>query len=139
MRTKAKKKKSVRRPEHAQILERWRGRLLLNEWHFSFVHSKMDKHIDGDRECLAEISACPIYLTARITIYPAWHRKSREVREHTLVHEMAHCLTQEAWDAMGSIQNGVVYHKHVTTDIIERLTQRITNAVFWREGKARKQ
>lgn len=130
-----KRKKATKRPEWCQIVERWRGRLLLNEWHFSFAHSKTDKDIDGNKQCLAEISACPIYMTARITLYPAWHRKHRDVREHTLVHEMAHCLTQEVWDAMGSLQNGVVYHKHVTQDLIERLTQRITNAVFWRNGQ----
>lgn len=134
-----KKPKVKQQPEYQRILERWSGRLLLNEWMFSFVEEK-DQAAGryDDRDCLAQISVDPVYLTARITIYPAWHRKHPAVREHAIVHELCHCFTQEVWDHMGSLRNGVLVPAHQATDSIERLTQRIANAVFWRDGRSPK-
>lgn len=125
-------KKQPRKSTHEvrQMIDRWRRRLLLNEWNFNLVYPAQDVDCDG-AGVLADISADGVYLTARIRIYPAWFRKDKQTREHVLVHELCHCFTEEAWHLLRSQNNGVAVHNHIITDAIERLTQRIANAVFW--------
>lgn len=118
------KKKTI-----AQMVERWRKRLLLNEWQIFIEFPDKDPEDDGGGATLASISPCPVYMEAKMRIYPAWFRRSPEVREHALIHELCHCITQEAWDALRHQHNGALVHENMQRDIMERLTQRLTNAV----------
>ena len=111
-------------------MDKWRYRLLLNEWHFDLFYP--DKELE---DIVADINVDPVYLRAAINLYPKWFRSTDYDAEHSLVHEMCHCLTQELWNAAKSLQRGIVYHEHHLSDCAERLTQRITNAVFWKSPK----
>lgn len=108
-------------------IDKWRHILLLNEWHFDLFYPDKD-HADCD--VMADINVDPVYLRAAINLYPKWFRASEYDAEHALVHELCHCFTQELWNAAKSLQRGVIYHEHHLSDCAERLTQRITNAMF---------
>lgn len=125
--TASNKKSSVVRP----IIEKWRPRLLLGEWAINLNYPESDVDQSGDRTILAYVSADPVYLNATIHIYPAWFDRSDEVREMTLVHELCHCFTQEVWNMMDMQHRGEVVPDRYQREAVERLTQRITNAVYW--------
>jgi hypothetical protein len=122
----------VKRSKRAvQLIEKWRPRLLLGEWRINVSYPSKDVETHGPGECLADVVVNPVYFLATINIYPAWFNKTQDVQEHAIVHELCHCFTQEAWNLMDSQHNGVVVHPHTQRDAIERLTQRIANAVAW--------
>jgi len=125
------KAKDLQKAQLKKWLQTWRRRLLLNEWYFNLDYPLQDVGMSDDRSVLCEVSVDPVYLKANIKVFPAWFTRSKDVREHALVHEMCHCFTQEVWNLMDSQHNGVTVHAHMQRDSIERLTQRITNAVFW--------
>jgi len=110
-------------------VEKWRDKLLLNEWSFDVQLMESDKTSDGYRE-LASITACHVYFKGNIKIYPLFFLSRLKVQEQNLVHELCHCFTQDAWDAMADLH----YGKLVTPDsqriIIERLTERIASVAF---------
>ncbi len=114
-----------------QILKKWRDRLLLNEWYFDVLYKEQDI-IDVGYTTNTDITACPVYLKATIRIYPIYFTQSRDEQEKALIHELVHCLTQEVWDTTTRIQNGYFVSKGDVRDQCERLTQRITNAVYWK-------
>lgn len=114
-----------------QFVKKWRHKLFLGEWHFSFEVAKEDISGDGNGNVLAEISVNTVYMNAVIKTFPAYYRKSKEIQEHTIVHEMCHCITQDLWDAMDALINGRLITPKQQRDIIERTTQRIANLAFY--------
>lgn len=114
-----------------RIVEKWRPRLFLGEWHISLSYPKEDVEARGSGQCLAEVSVNPVYMNAVISIYPALFKKTNEVQEHAIVHELCHCLTQEVWELMDMQHRGAAVGEHFQRESVERLTQRIANAVFY--------
>lgn len=114
--------------EITRLLEKWRNRLLLNEWHIDVVYPIADSN-DGREGCSVLASNCvnTAYISMQISIYPAFFNASKYTREKALVHELCHAITQPAWDVMGSLYNGVLTAPHQQIDIIETLTQRVAN------------
>ncbi len=111
----------------------WRDRLLLNEWAIDIELAERDlEDHDGRGECLADISADPVYLKARLRVFPCWSLRSKAKREEAILHELCHCLTQAARDLLKQAREGETVHHHQMRDTIELLTQRICNAVQWR-------
>jgi hypothetical protein len=113
------------------IVNKWRSKLFLGEWYFSFCDAKEDITGDGNGNVIADISVNPVYMTAVIKTFPAYYRKDKDTQEHSIVHEMCHCITEESWDAMDALVNGRLVTPKQQRDIIERLTQRIANAVYY--------
>lgn len=120
-----------RHPRIKRLIEKWRKRLLLNEWYIDVIYPDEGRCLDG-REVIASNSANPAYLNMQISIYPAFFEAPEQLQEETLVHELCHALTQPVWDMMESLHNGEnVTPKHQRS-AIETLTQRLTNIAFWR-------
>lgn len=113
------------------ILEKWRRRLLLNEWRLDAIYpDKPSEHDQGDYECMAEIAVRPEYLFARITIYPCWFKAPKDVKEHTLVHELCHIVTEPAKAALHKMINGQLVTEREQIEINEVMTERVTNIAF---------
>lgn len=123
-----KRKKS----QAGKIVDRWRPRLLLNEWFIDLIYPE-DACVDdgGGYNALAEIDVNTVYLKAQIKVFPAWFKAPADVREFAIVHELCHIITWTAKDAMNSMLNGVMISNREQHDMIETMTQRVTNAVFW--------
>lgn len=124
-----KKLTSLQRKWIKRIFEKWRGRLLLHEYYVDIKYMSANDD-DDDFIRFASITTCPVYLNTIIRIYPRFWEQSKDQQERTIVHELCHCLTQEAWDTVTHIQNGHVVNKKSVKDIMERLTQRISNCIF---------
>ena len=127
-----------KRNEVGRIIEKWRPKLFLGEWHFDVQHAKEADPTDAhDLDTLACVNADPVYKLAVITVYPAWYAKRPDVREHAIVHEMCHCLTEEVWRLAQRLQEGYAIHPNLVHEAVEKCTQRIANAVFY-GGQKRK-
>jgi len=112
-----------------RLLKRWAPKMGLSEWGLTGLISCEDrKNSEGD--VYASCCADPVYLNAKVTIYPAWWRLSIKKREAAIVHELAHCISQEAWDALASQGENRYFNPIARAEIIERLTQRIANIAF---------
>ncbi len=112
--------------ELERLIKLWKAPMGLQEWELNAKAAPKD----SDKEAgtiYAETNANWTYLNATITIYPAWWRKPAKQREADVVHELAHCLTQQAWDTMQCLRQGRWYTKDDLREMIETLTCRITN------------
>ena len=112
------------------ILVEWKGRLFLHEWYIDVCYMSEDIDSDDNYTTNASISACPTYLKANIRIYPLFWEATEDKQIRCLVHELCHCLTQEIWDTIGHMQDGHFVNSNTSRNQIERLTQRISTAVF---------
>lgn len=122
---------SAQTREVLKILDKWKRKLLLNEWFIDTIFPA--EYCEGTPDgynVLADTSVDPVYLNAKIRFYPAFFEAPNDVREHAVVHELCHCLTQEAWDNMGKLYRGEMVSGCQQRDIIERLTQRISNVAM---------
>jgi hypothetical protein len=108
-----------------KMIGRWRSRLFLGEWFIDIEY-----HDDINSKAAAQCDADPVYMTAKIRIYPCFWYSSRLDREMILVHELCHCITQSAWNCMASLLDGQLVTKNQQQCELERLTQRITNIAF---------
>lgn len=125
---KKSKKPIPHRAEAGRILERWRRRLLLNEWTIDVDWMTQDAQ-DG---VYATIFPDCVYKHARIQIRPRWCRQGRKEREAALVHELAHCLVQGLAQLGLDLRAGKLVTEEQHTRAVETLTQRIVNAVLWK-------
>jgi len=115
--------------QHKEIrryVKKYRSRLYLEEWVFNTNFAVED----NNNGAWASSTPDTIYLQCEIMIYPSFWKKKRNEREEIICHELCHCITQELYEASYDLHCG----KHITTkhlnDMRERLTQRLTNAVF---------
>lgn len=110
-------------------IEKWRPRLYLQEWYFNIEY--MSGSLDSDDYIInATIMACPTYLKAKIRIYPDFWSIDKDRQERIIVHELSHCLTQELWNVTDDLHMGKLVSQDTIKQIAERLTQRISTAVF---------
>jgi len=111
------------------LIKKWRGWLLLNEWYIGTGFVEEDRG-DSPFQTIAEIEVNAVYKKAHIDFYPRFFRDPKHHQEKTVIHELCHCIMQPASDVMRAQHNGVTYHRHQHSDIIETMTQRMTNAVY---------
>ena len=128
----------AQRAEVQKLIERWRPRLYLNEWHVDIVYmkdsAKPDPSSVGGGQTLAAIQPDPVYLQARIEIYPEFWAEPPWQREKALVHELAHCLTQELFDLVRALWRDETVSQRDARERLERLTQRITHIAIYQQG-----
>lgn len=120
----------AQRREAKRIISKWKSQLFLNEWFIDIRYDPEQPACEPGYDVHAQVSANPTYMTAVIWIYPSWAKVPKDRREHLLVHELCHLLTQEAWDAMKKLHREGVVTADQQREIMEKLTQRIANAVF---------
>jgi len=110
------------------FVQRWKPRLNLNEWHIETESADKDlPDPDEEGDCLMDCNADPVYLQAKIRIFPAFARRARHNRERAVVHELCHLVTQEARDLANRARLGKMVTVTETTAAFERMTQRIAN------------
>ncbi len=125
------------RKEATELLNKWKKRLNLDEWGIRVEFPKHDQtsgsaHHAG-MEILADITAMPVYLRATVRVFPVWFTRSAQAREEVIIHELAHCITQPVLDMLRRAHEGNQYHPGTIADTIETLTERIANAVQWKD------
>lgn len=108
--------------EVARLIKKWKPRMFLQEWMIEVKFAEQDK--DG---YIAEISPCPVYLRASMTVYPCFKKLPPEERENAIIHELAHCHTQELFNLVERLGGGQLVPKDMATEALERLTQRVAN------------
>lgn len=117
------------RREINALLKKWVHRLNLQEWTIDVVFMNgadpIDTATSGDT--LADCSPDPVYLQAKIRIYPAWMQRDPWRREQAVVHELCHLITQPARDLVNDSRMGTIVQPNQVRDMIELLTQRVTN------------
>lgn len=123
-------KPSARKVWVKKIVSKWRPRLFLGEWHIDIVYAKVQPE---NSNVYAECKSSSAYLEADIYIYPNFWKMNSDRWEHTLVHEMAHCLTSATSKLLTDALSGTI-HPQTSIDFhIEQLTQRIANVAFQQE------
>ena len=133
MKNKRKAEKAIK-----SILDLWQVRLYLHEWDISFSLQSQELPIDQQLgECLADISADPVYLRAHVRVFPAFGTRDSYVQEAALVHELCHCITQEGRDLLSDSRLGKQVNVEQQRAVFERLTQRVANVAMddWRKPK----
>ena len=115
--------------EAKALMLKWQPELFLHDWFFELLFP--DEPFNGEKEVdkrttLASISVDPVYQKAWISIYPSWFKAPSDVREHAMVHELCHCLTQRIWDLSGVFRDGGMVSERELSDSIENLTQKIS-------------
>lgn len=124
---------SLKRKFCKDVISKWRSRLFLGEWFIDLIHATKDHTSDPKFIPFATCRACPVYMEATITIYPSFWSMPKDRREHILVHELSHCITQSIWNVAESLRNGELCTPTQVRDEIEILTQRIANIAYQQE------
>lgn len=115
-------------------LAKYRSKLFLQDWFIECDYQKENEK--SDTHTLVASNNCDhIYLTAKIKIYPAFWERTLWCQEETIIHELCHCLTQGAWDAIKASQDGLLITGNQSRDIMELLTQKICVVVMNYETK----
>lgn len=127
----SKRAKDLKRKLEAEALDtinKWRSDLLLDEWFFELIFPEQRSASDtsDDYGALCDVHADTVYFKAHIRVYPAWFNAPNDVRVHSIVHELCHCLTQQLWDLAGELMNGRLVTEKEVREAVERLTQRIS-------------
>jgi hypothetical protein len=126
--------KDLKKEAH-EILRKWSQRLFLQEWYIDVQFPEKQAKGDSDFITLADIDPNPVYMEAKIRIYPAWFDEPPKVREFTLIHELCHCLTEELYKHIDDLQEGRVVTRKNSSETLEKLTQRMANVAFRSEWK----
>lgn len=112
-------------------LNKWQRRLCLSDWTINCefataAHEEDQPPLSARATALASYR----YLTLHITIYPDFWKDSDEEQERTVVHEMAHAITNHTRELI--VRR--VARKRVTdeeaADANERLTEHVCNVVW---------
>ncbi len=125
--------KDLKKEAH-EILRKWSQRLFLGEWYFELEFPKKQSK-NSELITVADINPNPTYLEAKIRIYPEWFKCAPKAREFTLVHELCHCLTEELYSLIEDQIEGRLVTKNHSSEVLEKLTQRIANVAFQGEWK----
>lgn len=124
-------KPSDQRKRVEKFVNKWKPRLFLHEWYITIAHPREDDpNVEG---ATANIRVNPVYLSAHINIFPRFWCGTLKEQEETIVHELCHCVTQEAWDLARAQREGQAFSSDQIRNVIERLTQRMTNVAFQNE------
>lgn len=103
---------------------KWSPRLYLDEWRFTFnTKSEPNPEDRPGFNCAAEITVSADYKEATVDFFPLFWKKDPDEREMMFVHELCHCHTQDAKDAVAAGQCGELVTPRQNTAINERLTQ----------------
>lgn len=114
--------------EAARLIKQGQPIMGLQEWDIKAQAAPTDMQgAQNEGTLMASTCADPVYLNAKITIYPAWWAQDSQKRKSDIFHELAHCLTQEVWDALANQRGNRFYGHQDQREIIERLTTRIAN------------
>jgi hypothetical protein len=116
--------KQNQRNEVMRYVKKWRCALFLHEWYIDIVFTEEDKSAS------AEIRPCPIYKIATIFIHKKFFDAPKKNREHTIVHELAHCISEPSYLAMIDLLNGRLVTPDRIEEIRESLTQTLANVAF---------
>jgi hypothetical protein len=108
--------------EVSRYIKKWKSRMFLQEWMIEVKFAKEDRD-----NFIADISACPVYLKAVITVYPCFKKLSADEKENAIIHELAHCHTQELFNLVERQGMGQMVPKDLAVEALERLTQRMAN------------
>jgi hypothetical protein len=114
------------RTEALRFLNQAKRDLFLHEWNVEVFFAPT---ADAEPGVIAHVDADPVYLNARITVYPDYATLSPDRRQHSLTHELVHLLVAELGELLQRQASGLFVSETTATAAIERLTQRITNAV----------
>lgn len=128
--------KAAIRKQTIKLIDKWRPLLNLQEWNFEIIFPGSPDPEDAMADC----SAKPEYLEATIRFYPCFFNVPKDVREHTVVHELCHCIVAELQHAGEDLMEGQLVTKKNHQDLVERLTQRISYIAMkdkWPERKKR--
>lgn len=115
--------------ETDKLIDKWQPLLFLSEWAIAREYCEYpDREIPRSA---AEVDADCTYKLATISFYPRFFSMTDVEREHALLHEMLHCVTEIM---KGLAYQALVKEKHVMwhtfKEADERCTQQITNIVF---------
>lgn len=113
--------------EAVALLRKWQKRMLLNEWFFEVFYP--DQPYEENEQggiTHATVNADPVYLKANVRLYPSWFSAPNDIREQIIVHELAHCMTQELRDLADKLRDGRLVTSLEINEVHERLTQRIS-------------
>lgn len=116
--------------KHQSLINKWKRKLFLDEWKIEARESKNNCVDDDGAQTLADININVTYLQAIITIYPCFYKQDKQTQEHTIVHELCHIITQEAYDNMHALISGKLVTHSAQEITIEKMTQRIANAIL---------
>ncbi len=116
--------------KHQALINKWKRKLFLDEWKIETRESNHNSVDEDGAQTLADINIDVIYLNALITIYPCFYKHNKETQEHTIVHELCHIFTQESYDNMHALLNGKLITPSSQEITIEKMTQRIANAIL---------
>jgi hypothetical protein len=119
-----------RNKEVSKLIEKWRPKLFLGEWFITVNYAREDLPRDEQGSTLAEVSADPVYMNAAILIYPEWFRRDKGDREHAIVHELCHLVTEELYGHVRALREGSLITEKHSSESLERLTQRIANIAY---------
>jgi hypothetical protein len=110
-----------------QLFDKWKERLYLEDWEFEVVETKEPPQKDN---ALLAVEPDPVYLQARIYIFPAFYHAYEEGYdiESLILHELIHCVESETITLMEDMANHKIVTQEQRIAAIERMTQRLTRA-----------
>lgn len=118
----SKQKKSV-----ISLIDKWKPILYLNEWKIYLEFPNQNNSECAD--VLAQINCDNVYKCATMTVFNSYFDISNEDKEHSIVHELCHCLTEKLSHLLRCQHDGSLITNREIRDSTEELTQTITNVV----------
>ena len=105
------------------LVEKWKPVLELDHWIIKVQLKEHERHDDS----IAEACVNQDYLETTIRIYPKFWEHTQSEQEQIIVHELAHCWTQQMFDMLCDMANGIFHSPKLARREWELLTQRIAN------------
>lgn len=105
------------------LIEKYKPILFLQQWGID-VEILEEPHNENPY-VLADINVVHEYMRSTIRIYPAFFDRPPLSQEEAIIHELCHCITQPAWNVISKFESGMFVPEHVSTEVIENLTQKI--------------
>lgn len=119
--------RAQRRKRITALIEKWRQRLFLGEWHIDHEYKSCNGP-DGHNgwSASAEIYVNYPYKQAKIITYDGFWSESSDNQCAIIAHELCHCHTEEAWSMIRDLHDGKLHTPDAARLAIETLTQRIS-------------
>jgi len=116
-------------------VDKWKRRLILNEWNILVRYQMHDLEPDGTFYVIGQMDDNHVYMKGTLKIFPQFWERTPATQEETIVHELCHCIASEYSQAMADAMAGNLFTPRQRSEMNERLVQRITNAVFYGGSK----